>query len=81
MKRIKRLFELLLIKEDKANHFIYGAIITALIFMVTGLPILSIYICTLVGVLKEAYDGNRFSILDIISTFLGGLFTILVTYL
>jgi|TARA_R110000868_G_scaffold353638_4_gene614820 hypothetical protein len=78
---MKRLFEILVIKQDKANHFIYGAIITALIFGIIQLPILSLYLCAIIGTLKEVYDGNRFSFLDIIWTIAGGLFTILVTYL
>jgi hypothetical protein len=81
MKRIKRLFELLLIKQDKANHFIYGAIITALIFGIIQEPILSIYLCFIIASLKEAYDGDRFSFLDIIWTVAGGLLTIVITYL
>lgn len=81
MKRIKRLFELLLIKQDKANHFIYGTIITALIFGIIQEPILSIYLCFIIASLKEAYDGDRFSFLDIIWTVAGGLLTIVITYL
>jgi hypothetical protein len=81
MKRIKRLFELLLIKQDKANHFIYGAIITALIFGIIQEPILSIYLCFIIASLKEVYDGDRFSFLDIIWTVAGGLLTIAITYL
>ena len=81
MKRIKRLFELLLIKQDKANHFIYGAIITALIFGIIQEPILSIYLCFIIASLKEVYDGDRFSFLDIIWTVVGGLLTIAITYL
>ncbi len=79
--KIEKIINALLIKEDKANHFIYGAIVTALVFLITGLPILSIYICGIIGSLKEVYDGNRFSFLDIIWTIAGGLFTILITYL
>lgn len=81
MKRIKRLFELLLIKQDKANHFIYGAIITALIFGIIQEPILSIYLCFIIASVKEVYDGDRFSFLDIIWTVAGGLLTIAITYL
>jgi hypothetical protein len=81
MKRIKRLFELLLIKQDKANHFIYGAIITALIFGIIQERILSIYLCFIIASVKEVYDGDRFSFLDIIWTVAGGLLTIAITYL
>lgn len=81
MKRIKRLFELLLIKQDKANHFIYGAIITALIFGIIQERILSIYLCFIIASCKEVFDGDRFSFLDIIWTVAGGLLTIAITYL
>jgi hypothetical protein len=81
MKRIKRLFELLLIKQDKANHFIYGAIITALIFGIIQEPILSIYLCFIIASCKEVFDGDRFSFLDIIWSVAGGLLTIAITYL
>ena len=81
MKGIKRLFELLLIKQDKANHFIYGAIITALIFGIIQEPILSIYLCFIIASCKEVFDGDRFSFLDIIWSVAGGLLTIAITYL
>lgn len=81
MKKIKRLFELLLIKQDKANHFIYGAIITALIFGIIQEPILSIYLCFIIASCKEVFDGDRFSFLDIIWSVAGGLLTIAITYL
>lgn len=81
MKRIKKLFELLLIKQDKANHFIYGAIITALIFGIIQEPILSIYLCFIIASCKEVFDGDRFSFLDIIWSVAGGLLTIAITYL
>jgi hypothetical protein len=78
---MKKLFEFLLIKEDKANHFIYGSVITALIFWLTQEPILSIYLCFIIASCKEVYDGNRFNFLDIISSIAGGLLTILITYI
>ena len=81
MKRIKRLFELLLIKQDKANHFIYGAIITALIFGIIQEPILSIYLCFIIASCKEVFDGDRFSFLDIIWSVAGVLLKIAITYL
>jgi hypothetical protein len=78
---MKKLFELLLIKQDKANHFIYGAIITALIFGIIQEPILSIYLCFIIASCKEVFDGDRFSFLDIIWSVAGGLLTIVITYL
>jgi protein-S-isoprenylcysteine O-methyltransferase Ste14 len=78
---MKKLFELLLIKQDKANHFIYGAIITALIFGIIQEPILSIYLCFIIASCKEVFDGDRFSFLDIIWSVAGGLLTIAITYL
>jgi len=79
--KIKKLLDILLIKQDKANHFIYGAIITALIFGIIQEPILSIYLCFIIASVKEVYDGDRFSFLDIIWTIAGGLLTIAITYL
>ena len=77
---LKRLFEAILIDQDKANHFIYGAIITAIIFLIIGMPILSLLLCAIIANLKEIYD-SKFSVLDIIWTVGGGLFAILITYL
>jgi len=79
--KMKKLFEFLLIKEDKANHFIYGSAITALIFWITQEPILSLYLCFIISSCKEVFDGNRFNFLDIISSIAGGLLTILITYI
>ena len=57
-------FERIEIESDKANHFVYGAVVTML-----GL------VCLAVAVLKEVWDhfyGSKFDIMDIVWTLLGG---------
>ena len=67
------------VEKDKANHFIYGSLITltSLIFGVS--PLLSFLLCTAIAILKEIWDlfyGSGFDWLDIIWTILGSIVVI-----
>lgn len=69
------------IEGDKANHFIYGLLITAIVlFLGLSIP-LAIFTCAIVAFSKELYDKNitRFSWLDVIFTVGGGLISILIS--
>jgi hypothetical protein len=70
------------LQQDKANHFIYGAIISSIvcIFMI---PYAGWYIATGVGMVKEFTD-DEFNAHDMLATSAGGLFisiTILLSQL
>jgi hypothetical protein len=67
------------VEKDKANHFIYGSLITltSLIFGVS--PLLSFLLCTAIAILKEIWDlfyGSGFDWLDIVWTILGSIVVI-----
>lgn len=66
--------------QDKANHFIYGALIYLLASLILE-PWPSIFIVMSLAFFKEFYDVQKrsdFGILDFIATTLGGL-TILIS--
>ena len=71
-----------IIPEDKANHFIYGLIITTVILFLYGIAS-AISVCVLLAVSKEIYDirGSGFSWMDLLFTLLGGGTTILISLL
>ncbi len=68
-------FERMEIESDKANHFVYGAVVTML-GLVFGIGVVwSFGVCLAVAVLKEVWDhfyGSKFDIMDIAWTLIGG---------
>ena len=72
------------IKEDKANHFIYGTIITFLSLLVFNNIWISFGICLTIALFKELldkYDSNpnsHFDLMDIVWTLIGSIWTILI---
>jgi hypothetical protein len=71
-----------MIPHDKANHFIYGLLITAIILFLYNL-VSAILVCVLLAVSKEIYDINRsgFNWKDLLFTLLGGTTAILISFL
>ena len=71
-----------MIPHDKANHFIYGLLITAAILFLYGL-VSAISVCVLLAVSKEIYDisGSGFNWKDLLVTLLGGATAILISFL
>lgn len=68
-------FERFEVDKDKANHFVYGSVLTVLTLMITGSALVSAAICVAVAVLKEVWDlfyGSGFDWLDIAWTLFGG---------
>lgn len=45
-----------LIPQDKANHFVYGAVAGALAVQITGHPNAALVIAVVLGFVKELYD-------------------------
>jgi hypothetical protein len=85
IKRIESGQYSLIIKEDKANHFIYGAILTALSLSVLS-PLISGLICVVIAIGKELVDkqlkkNTTFNLADALATMSGGLFTLIVSQL
>jgi len=70
-----------IIPEDKANHFIYGLLITAIMLTLSSSIPLAIFICTIIAFSKEFYDKKitKFSWLDIVFTVGGGITSILIS--
>lgn len=68
-------FERMEIESDKANHFVYGAVLT-MVCISLGIGIIwSFGVCLAVAVLKEVWDhfyGSRFDVMDIAWTLFGG---------
>lgn len=67
------------VEKDKANHFVYGSLIT-LSSLISGIsPILSFVLCTIIAILKEVWDlfyGSGFDWFDIIWTVFGSIVVI-----
>lgn len=85
IKRIESGQYSLIIKEDKANHFIYGAILTALSLSVLS-PLISGLICVVIAIGKELVGkqlkkNTTFNLVDALATMSGGLFTLIVSQL
>jgi VanZ family protein len=61
---------------DKANHFVYGAVITSLLTCFHDVSV-GIIVCAVIALLKEFYDSmhpsHRPEIKDAVATILGGL--------
>ena len=81
-KRLQNLVEdLPEIKEDKANHFIYGLLIYFIITLLFG-DLIGMIVCLLSAILKEIYDhynpNHRFDWWDFIWTVMGGLVGLLI---
>lgn len=69
------------IEGDKANHFVYGALVAALVAICTGSVPLSLAVCAAVAVAKEIWDwryGSGFDHMDIVWTVAGGLCVVLL---
>lgn len=69
----------LLIDQDKANHFVYGAIFCSIVSLFTS-PITALLLTALLGVAKELWDiGNKGTkeFVDFLWTTLGGITTII----
>ena len=72
-------FEKFEVDKDKANHFVYGSVITLVTLSITGSILIAFTICTIVAVLKEVWDmfyGSGFDWLDIVWTILGSVVVI-----
>jgi uncharacterized protein YfiM (DUF2279 family) len=72
-------FEKFEVDKDKANHFVYGSVITLVTLSITGSILTAFTICTIVAVLKEVWDmfyGSGFDWLDIVWTILGSVVVI-----
>ena len=68
--------------QDKANHFIYGAFIYALLAIVFE-PLACIFLVMSAAFFKEFYDtytDSDFSFGDFFATTFGGLFSMLLMY-
>lgn len=65
-----------ILKEDKANHFIYGQAIFIICMVLLGSPFWGLFWCVLFGAAKEAYDwwhpAHEADWWDFIWTALGG---------
>jgi VanZ family protein len=74
---LEKIFKLMEIPRDKANHLIYGLLIFIIVNLTFGNPLLSMIICTLIAILKEVYDhyhpDHNWSTSDILYTVMGGL--------
>jgi|LauGreDrversion4_2_1035121.scaffolds.fasta_scaffold100180_1 hypothetical protein len=71
-----------MLKQDKANHLIYGLIIFGL-FKVIFNPLIGIMMCTIFGLSKEIYDylhkdAHTPDIYDAIATIVGGIIGLLI---
>jgi uncharacterized protein YfiM (DUF2279 family) len=67
-------FEKFELDKDKANHFVYGSVITLCALTFTGSLVFSLSLCGTIAVLKEVWDlfyGSGFDWLDIVWTVLG----------
>jgi len=85
MKKFKKIIEKLpIIKEDKANHFIYGISIFLLTKIIFG-PIVGLATCVSFGILKEVYDhfhpNHTCDVMDAIATIIGGIVGVLIILL
>lgn len=72
------------IEGDKANHFVYGCLATAVVLVLTGSFFLAVAFCSVLAVAKEMYDsrwGSGFDWMDIVWTLLGGAVAIAVRLL
>ena len=72
-------FEIFELDKDKANHFVYGSLITLCSLVITGSIIMSVSICLLIALLKEIWDlfyGSGFDWLDIFWTLMGSFVVI-----
>ena len=68
------------IEKDKANHFVYGSLITLFSLILTTSPLLSLSLSIVVAILKEVWDlfyGSGFDWFDIIWTIFGSIAVIL----
>lgn len=65
-----------LIPNDKANHFVYGALVSAIILLVGQGPIAAMSACVIVAAAKEIYDlvtgKGQSSVMDFLWTIFGG---------
>ena len=67
--------------KDKANHFIYGAVIYGLTALVIT-PVFCLIAVLVIAVAKELYEfyyGKTFSYGDIMATELGGIVAFLIS--
>lgn len=72
-------FEIFELDKDKANHFVYGSLITLCSLVITGSIIMSVSFCLLIALLKEIWDlfyGSGFDWLDIFWTLMGSFVVI-----
>ncbi len=72
-------FEIFELDKDKANHFVYGSLITLCCLVITGSIIMSVSFCLLIALLKEIWDlfyGSGFDWLDIFWTLIGSFVVI-----
>lgn len=77
-------FERFELDKDKANHFLYGSVIT-MFGIIFGMGIVwSLAICLVVAVMKEIWDffyGSGFDWLDIFWTLMGSVVVVLPFFL
>jgi len=71
-----------MLKQDKANHLVYGLIIFGL-FKIIFTPLIGIIMCTIFGISKEIYDSfhkdkHTSDIYDAIATIAGGIIGLLI---
>ena len=64
-------------QQDKANHFIYGVVIFAIVASLFG-PIMGLAVATAIGALKELivdwlFAKGKFELFDFLATTSGGL--------
>ena len=79
---LEKIFNLMVVPEDKANHLIYGLFIFIISNLIFSDFLISISICTVIAILKEVYDhyheDHTASFLDVIYTIAGGLLGLLI---
>ena len=69
-------FRRLEIEGDKANHFVYGSLATAVAIVATSSVVASIAICAVLAFGKEVWDwryGSGFDTRDALWTLAGGI--------
>lgn len=74
-----------MLPQDKANHFIYGLIIFAIVSMLSNV-VIGLGVCTMAAFAKELYDLQHVDkhtpdIYDAIWTVMGGVIGFVVSFL
>jgi hypothetical protein len=66
----------MMIPKDKLLHFVAGLICSAVVYLITGSPIIAFSASALLGAAKEVYDSRghgTVEVLDAVATVAGGV--------